>query len=215
MQTPKLILFGMIGTVALGTLAHGQTPARASRDTGSDVMSVAGCSRPEEAREAKVVDLDTGKSLAKLAVNLGAGRFKLVRVTIWDRPDDPRPLIPVIEAARITQGLVQFYTPNLNTDPESAHDSFLLMADMGGGVVCWATPASLIKDAGQAMAEAKPPAMRGPADPAARSLPGAKPESTPPLAPPAAVSQTEIKPDSPPPAEAARRSRTRTQTPAQ
>jgi hypothetical protein len=210
MQQSKLIMLGgIIGAVALGTLAYAQTPARTEREKGgetaSDVISVAGCSRPEEAKEAKVVDLDTGKSLAKLAVNLGSGRFKLVRITIWDRPDDPRPLIPVIEAARITQGLVQFYTPNLNTDPESTHDAFLLMADMGGGVVCWATPASLIKDAGQAASAS--PSPRSAADPVSRPLP----ESTS-VAPSATRPQTDVKPESPPAADVARRSRTRERT---
>jgi hypothetical protein len=131
---------------ALSTSSHSQTAPGVPRDDKADVTAVAGCSRPDDAKEAKVVELDTGKSLAKLAVNLGSGRFKLVRITVWDRPEDPRPLIPVIEAARITQGLVQFYTPTLNNDPESAHESFLLMADMGGGDVCWATPPSLIQD---------------------------------------------------------------------
>ncbi len=215
MEKPKLILVGgILGAMTLGTLAHAQTSARTPRpgEPASDVMSVAGCSRPEEAKEAKVVELDTGKSLAKLAVNLGSGRFKLVRVTIWDRPEDPRPLIPVIEAARITQGLVQFYTPNLNTDPESAHDSFLLIADMGGGVVCWATPASLIKDAGQPVTEGKSPGVRGAADPMPRSALEAKPEGASTLAAPAAKSQTEVKPESTPAAEGPRRSRTRSQT---
>jgi len=101
------------------------------------------------------VELDTGKSLAKLAVNLGSGRFKLVRITVWDRPEEARPLIPVIEAARITQGIVQFYTPTLNDDPESAHDSFLIMAAMGGGTICWATPASLTTNAVQPASQGK------------------------------------------------------------
>jgi len=210
MQNSKFVMLGgIVGVMTLCTLAHAQAPARTSRagDTGSDIVSAAGCSRPEEAREAKIVEFDTGKSLAKLAVNLGSSRFKLVRITIWDRPEDPRPLVPVIEAARITQGLVQFYTPDLTPDPESTHDKFLLMVDMGGGVVCWATPASLIKDAGQSAAEAKPPSGRG-ADSVARSAPETRPESP----APAARSQT----DGVPAAEAVRRSRTRPQiTPAQ
>ena len=63
-------------------------------------------------------------------MNLGAGRFKLVRIAILERPEEPRPLVPVIEAAQIMRGAVQFYTPSLNTLP---HDTFLLIADMGGG----------------------------------------------------------------------------------
>jgi hypothetical protein len=159
MDTSKLIMLGgIVGAVAALSAAEAQTaPAAAGGGKAADVTAVANCSRPDDAKEAKVVELDTGKSLAKLAVNLGSGRFKLVRITVWDRPDDARPLIPVIEAARITQGLVQFHTPTLNDDPESAYDSFLLMAEMGGGTVCWATPASLIRDAKQPASQAKLP----------------------------------------------------------
>jgi hypothetical protein len=113
-------------------------------------------------------------------------------------------LIPVIEAARITQGLVQFYTPNLNTDPESTHDAFLLMADMGGGVVCWATPASLIKDAGQPVTDGRASGPRSAVDAVSRPLS----ESTS-LAPSATKPQTDVKPESPPAPDVARRSRTR------
>ena len=161
MPRSNLIILGVVAgaVAALSTTAHSQTaPGLPRYDQAADVTAVAGCSRPDDAKEAKVVELDTGKSLAKLAVNLGSGRFKLVRITVWDRPEDPRPLIPVIEAARITQGLVQFYTPTLNNDPESAHESFLLMVDMGGGNICWATPASLIKDVGPPVTEGKLPA---------------------------------------------------------
>ena len=131
---------GVIGAVlALSPPVLAQT-ARLSPgkpgSTASDVTSVPGCPRPADAKEVKVVDFDAATSVAKLAVNLGSGRFKLVRITAWDRPEDPRPLNPVIEAARITQGNLQFYTPNLNADPESAHDSFILMTEMGGGFVC-------------------------------------------------------------------------------
>jgi hypothetical protein len=207
----KLIILGSVagGMAALNTGAHSQTVPGTSRDTlgntAADVTAVAGCSRPDDAKEAKVVELDTGKSLAKLAVNLGSGRFKLVRITVWDRPEDPRPLIPVIEAARITQGLVQFYTPTLNNDPESAHDSFLLMADMGGGNVCWATPASLIVDAGQPVTEGKLPIT---ADPTSRALPQPRTENTPSGASP--TSSRSLTPDGTPAPELARpRSRTR------
>lgn len=205
-----VMIGGLVGAMTLGPLANAQAPDRTRRDKAgaADVMSVAGCARPEEAKEAKVVALDTGKSLAKLAVHLGSGRFKLVQITIWDRSDDPRPLVPVIEAARITQGPVQFYTPNLNNDPESAHDSFLLMADMGGGVVCWATPASLIKDAGLPVTEGKQPDTRSGADSVSRSLPEAGGESTSPARPTPRL-QTDLKPEGTPAAEAPRRSRTR------
>jgi hypothetical protein len=206
LHSSKLIMLGIAGAIAaLSTVAKAQTtPGTAGVGPGktADVTAVAGCSRPDDAKEAKVVELDTGKSLAKLAVNLGSGRFKLVRITVWDRPEDPRPLIPVIEAARITQGLVQFHTPTLNDDPESAHDSFLLMADMGGGTVCWATPASLVttKSQGQlsgARSAAEPP----PSSEATAEKTGARAT---------AASQT---PESPPAPELGRsRSRTIRQT---
>ncbi len=171
MHNSKLILLGGIvgAMMELSTVAQAQTAPGAEAGgltgKGTDVTAVAGCSRPDDAKEAKVVELDTGKSLAKLAVNLGSGRFKLVRITVWDRAEDARPLIPVIEAARITQGLVQFYTPTLNEDPESPHDSFLIKADMGGGSICWATPASLITSAAQPASQGKLPGARSAADP--------------------------------------------------
>jgi hypothetical protein len=147
---------------------------------------VPGCPRPADAKEVKVVDFDPGRSVAKLAVNLGSGRFKLVRVTVWDRPEDPRPLIPVIEAARITQGNLQFYAPDLNSDPESAHESFIVMTEMGGGYVCWATPSSLMNEGSYPVTEGKPAAAEGkpasaPAAPneAPRIPPKAKPASAP------------------------------------
>ena len=166
---------GVIGAVlALSPPILAQT-ARLSPgkpgSTASDVTSVPGCPRPADAKEVKVVDFDAATSVAKLAVNLGSGRFKLVRITAWDRPEDPRPLNPVIEAARITQGNLQFYTPNLNADPESAHDSFILMTEMGGGFVCWATPSSLMNEGAYPVAqdtksEAKPAIVRAEAQPA-------------------------------------------------
>jgi len=207
-----IILCGVAGAVAaLSTTAHSQTaPGLPRYDKAADVTAVAGCSRPDDAKEAKVVELDTGKSLAKLAVNLGSGRFKLVRITVWDRPEDPRPLIPVIEAARITQGLVQFYTPTLNNDPESAHDSFLLMADMGGGNICWATPASLIKDVGQPVTEGKLPSAPTTPDPITRAVPEPRTEST--TTPASPISRPRAVESTPPPEVARSRSRTRVQT---
>jgi hypothetical protein len=201
----KLIMLGIMGAVpVLNTPADSQT-ARIVRDkpgeTKSDVTSVLGCPRPADAKEVKVLDYDTARSVARLAVNLGSGRFKLVRITIWDRPEDPRPLIPVIEAARITQGNVQFYTPNLNTDPESAPDSFILMTEMGGGYICWASPSSLINDGAYPVAEeAKPAIPRAEAKPAIIPRAEAKPAITAPEAMIAAA-----------PANPAPRSRSRTQ----
>src|SRR5215203_5226585 len=133
----------------LGLPAQAQTVAKISKAAAPgapDTISVPGCARPADAKEAKVIDFDAGSSVARLAVNLGSGRFKLVTVKVWDSPNDPRPLKPVIEAARITQGKLQFYTPDLNADPASAPDTFLLMTDMGGGFVCWATPSQLINE---------------------------------------------------------------------
>jgi hypothetical protein len=179
-----MALGSVIGAVpVLGTPAVSQTSGVIDdkpRPGISDVASVAGCPRPAEAKEVKVVDFDAGKSVAKLAVNLGSGRFKLVRITVWDRPEDPRPLIPVIEAARITQGSLQFYAPNLNSDPESAHDSFVLMTEMGGGYVCWATPSSLLNEGAYPVAaEAKPASAPKPVEPPPAARAETKPEETP------------------------------------
>jgi hypothetical protein len=194
MRIGKLIMLGgIVGAMpVLSTPAIPQTSSITGEKptaTTSDLTSMAGCPRPAEAKEVKVVEFDTGKSLAKLAVNLGSGRFKLVRITIWDRPEDPRPLVPVIEAARITQGTLQFYTPNLNTDPESAHDSFVLITEMGGGDVCWATPSSLMNEGAYPIVqEGKPSATRAEAKPAitpAEAKPAITP-AEPPVAPAAA-----------------------------
>jgi hypothetical protein len=214
-RSKQVILGGAFSTMAaLSTAAYAQTPAGPARDRigdkAPDMTAVADCSRPDDAKEAKVVELDTGKSFAKLAVNLGSGRFKLVRITVWDRPEDPRPLIPVIEAARITQGLVQFYTPTLNNDPESAHESFLLMADMGGGNICWATPASLIKDVGQTVTEGKPPTARSTPDPTSPAVPEPRTESTTP--PVSATTRPQTLESTPAPEVARSRSRVRVPT---
>ena len=53
----------------------------------------------------------------------------------------------LIEAARITQGKLQFYTPNLDADPEPVHDQFLIIAGLGGAQICWATEGSLLNEA--------------------------------------------------------------------
>jgi hypothetical protein len=109
--------------------------------TDLDPVAVLSCSRPAEAKEAKVIAFD-GSSVAKLAVSLGAGRFKLVTVKTWDRPEDVRPLNPVVEAARVTQGKIHFYSPDQNADPETSHDTYLLMVEMGGST-CAGLPLSL------------------------------------------------------------------------
>jgi hypothetical protein len=130
--------------------AQAQTGARWTElnSTPPDVISVRTCRRPAEAKEAQVLAFDKTSLEAKLAVNLGSGEFKVVTVKLWDRSEDPRPVIPIIEAARITQGKLQFYTPNLNADPEPVHDKqFLLIATLGGAQICWATESSLLKDA--------------------------------------------------------------------
>jgi hypothetical protein len=127
-----------------------QAPAQASSD---QFTSALGCPKPSEAKEAKVIDFDAGTSMARLAVNLGSGRFKVVTIKTWDRQEDPRPLVPVVEAAKIMQGKVQLYTPDLNSDPQSAANSFILMTEMGGEHVCWATPSSLLKEGAYPVAD--------------------------------------------------------------
>jgi hypothetical protein len=135
--------------------------------TDLDPVAVLGCSRPAEAKEAKVIAFD-GNSVAKLAVSLGSGRFKLVTIKTWERPEDARPLNPVVEAARVTQDKVHFSSPHLNADPETAHDTYLLMVEMGGDHVCWATSKSLINDASrQPSAEIKPDSAPAPTEGAA------------------------------------------------
>lgn len=130
--------------------AHAQTnPPRWNESTWTspDAISVRDCRRPTEAKEAQVLAFDRTSLEAKLAVNLGNGAFKVVTVKLWDRSEDPRPVVPIIEAARITQGKLQFYTPNLNADPEPLHDKqFLLIATLGGSQICWATESSLLKE---------------------------------------------------------------------
>jgi hypothetical protein len=106
------------------------------------------CRPPAEAKEAQVLAFDKTSLEAKLAVSVGNGQFKVVTVRLWDRHDDPRPVAPVIEAARITQGKLQFYSPNLDADPEPVHDKqFLLIAGLGGAQICWATESALLKEA--------------------------------------------------------------------
>jgi hypothetical protein len=112
-----------------------------------DVVSVRNCRRPAGAKEAQVVAFDNTTLQAKLAVTVGEGQFKVVTIRLWTRSEDPRPVVPIVEAARITQGKLQFYTPNLDADPDPVHDKqFVLMASLGGAQVCWATESSLLKE---------------------------------------------------------------------
>jgi hypothetical protein len=147
--------------------------AKGQGQTASEEMASAlDCPRPLDAKEAKVVDFDTVSSVARLAVSLGSGRFKLVTIKAGDKPEDPRPLTPIIEAARIMQGKLQFYSPNLTADPASAPSEFLIMTEMGGGYVCWATPSALMKEgaypiAAVARSPVVPAAARPNASPAA------------------------------------------------
>jgi hypothetical protein len=129
--------------------AHAQTPSwTASSGAPPDAVSVRDCRRPAEAKEAQVLAFDKTSLEAKLAVSVGNGQFKVVTVRLWDRHDDPRPVVPVVEAARITQGKLQFYTPNLDADPEPVHDKqFLIIAGLGGAQICWATESALLKEA--------------------------------------------------------------------
>jgi hypothetical protein len=154
----KAFTFGLgLATALLALPAEAQTRigtnAKQAPLGSSDVGSLLGCARPADAKEAKVVDFDASNATARLAVNLGSGRFKLVTIKAWDRPEDPRPIVPVIEAARITQGKLQFFTPDLNSDPESTPNTFIMMIDMGGGYVCWATPSSLLKEGAYPVAD--------------------------------------------------------------
>jgi hypothetical protein len=129
--------------------AHAQTAPRWTESswTAPDAISVRSCRRPAEAKEAQVIAFDKTSLEAKLAVSVGDSQFKVVTVRLWDRRDDPRPVVPVMEAARITQGKLQFYTPNLDADPEPVHDKqFLIIAGLGGAHICWATESSLLKD---------------------------------------------------------------------
>ena len=130
--------------------AHAQTTPSwiSATSTPPDAVSVRDCRRPAKAKEAQVLAFDKTSLEAKLAVSIGTGQFKVVTIRLWDRHDDPRPVVPVVEAARITQGKLQFYTPNLDADPEPVHDKqFLLIAGLGGSQICWATESSLLKEA--------------------------------------------------------------------
>ena len=140
MKPPILLLGALAGISLLSVNSEAQTAPQ------SDFKSAPDCARPADAKEAKIIDFDATTSIARLAVNLGSDRYKVVTIKAWDVPEDPRRLIPVIEAARITQGNIQIYAPDLNRDPQSAHESFVLMTEMGAGYVCWATPSALLND---------------------------------------------------------------------
>ena len=136
--------------IVLALPAHAQTTPGFTTSIGGppDPVSVRDCRRPAEAKEAQVLAFDQTSLEAKLAVSVGDGQFKVVTVRLWERHDDPRPVVPVVEAARITQGKLHFYTPNLDADQEPVHDKeFLLIARLGGAQICWATESSLLKDA--------------------------------------------------------------------
>ena len=141
--------YGLMLLISLGLPAQAQTGSRwtSSISTAPDGVSVRDCRRPADAKEAQVLAFDKTSLEAKLAVNLGDGQFKVVTVKLWDHSEDARPIIPVVEAARITQGKLQFYTPNIDADPEPVHDKqFLLIAMLGGAQVCWATESALLKE---------------------------------------------------------------------
>ena len=150
----------MLGSALVAALLSAPAQAQTQAPAAADATSVRGCRPPSDAKEAQVLTFDPSSLQAKLAVSLGKDEFKVVTVKVWDRPDDPRPLVPVIEAARITQGKLQFYTPHLNVDPQPVHEKdYVVVAALGGAQVCWANPASLVTEGGRAAArEAKPEA---------------------------------------------------------
>jgi hypothetical protein len=155
-----LLLGGALAAPLLVAPAEAQTARTVRKEptrTAADVVSVRGCRPPADAKEAQVLAFDKGSLETKLAVSMGKGEFKVVTIKVWDRPEDPRPVIPVVEAARIMQGKLHFYTPDLNTDPESVSDKFVLITEMGGSQVCWATPSALLGESGySATSEANP-----------------------------------------------------------
>src|ERR671939_2113859 len=151
-HTFKLSLLG--GTVAAAMLsvpAEAQTARTVRKEptrTELDAASMRGCPRATDAKPAQVLTFDKGSLETKLAVSMGQGEFKVVTIRVWGRPDDPRPVIPVIEAARIMEGQLQFYTPDLNADLESVSNRFVLIVEMGGPQICWATPSALLGEGG-------------------------------------------------------------------
>jgi hypothetical protein len=173
-----IMVGGVLGAMPLlSNPAYAQAARNApqTRGAASDLVSLVGCARPADAKDVKVIHFDASSSTAKLAVHLGSNRFKLVKIKVRDGAGDPRPLVPVIEAARAMQGIMQFYAPELNTDPESDHDSFLIMTEMGGGHVCWATSSGLMNDWAPPTAEGtKPTNMPAASNGAPQPAPEAK-----------------------------------------
>ena len=165
-----ILLGGTLWAPLLASPAAAQAAPEARKDPGQaalDVVSMRDCRHPADAKEAQVLTFDQASLEAKLAVSMGkGGEFKVVTVRLWDRREDPRPVVPVVEAARITQGKLHFYTPDLNADPEPVHDrNFVLIGTLGGAQICWATPGSLLKDGARG---AKPAASPDDAAPAPR-----------------------------------------------
>jgi hypothetical protein len=165
-HTGTALLGTVLAVLLVGSPASAQAPT--SAETKANLFSATGlddagsaldCPRPEGAKEAKVIDFDAGSSTARLAVNVGSGRFTLVTIKTWDRAQDPRPLTPIIEAAKIMQGKLQFFSPKMTTDPASAPDEYLIMTEMGGGYVCWAKPSWLMQPPSAPVADA-PAAVR-------------------------------------------------------
>jgi hypothetical protein len=184
-HTGTALLGTVLAVLLVGSPASAQAPT--SAETKANLFSATGlddagsaldCPRPEGAKEAKVIDFDAGSSTARLAVNVGSGRFTLVTIKTWDRAGDPRPLTPIIEAAKIMQGKLQFFSRKMSTDPASAPDEYLIMTEMGGGYVCWAKPASIMQPPNAPVAEA--PAQAKPvATPAVVTAPNPAPVATP------------------------------------
>src|SRR5919202_2510108 len=156
------MLSSAILTALLSSPIQAQTERTVRKEpsrTELDAASTRGCPRPADAKAAQVLTFDRGSLETKLAVSMGNGEFKVVTIRVWDRPEDPRPVIPVIEAARIMQGKLQFYTPDLNTDLESISNRFVLIVEMGGSQICWDTPSALLGEGGYpATSEASPEA---------------------------------------------------------
>ena len=138
----------MLGGALVAALLSAPAQAQTQAPTATDATSIRGCRPPSDAKEAQVLTFDPSSLQAKLAVSLGKDDFKVITIRLWDRPDDPRPVIPVIEAARIMEGQLQFYTPDLNADLESVSNRFVLIAEMGGPQICWATPSALLGEGG-------------------------------------------------------------------
>ena len=156
------MLGGAILTALLSSPIQAQSARTVRKEpsrTELDAAWTRGCPQPTDAKAAQVLAFDKDSLETKLAVSMGQGEFKVVTIRVWDRPDDPRPVIPVIEAARIMEGKLQFYTPDLDTDLESISNRFVLIVEMGGSQICWATPSVLLDEGGYpATSEASPEA---------------------------------------------------------